>query len=123
MNRKLSLALIACCLLLSFVNVAYAQTVDLTDLPANVAAYFGISEFQAELLCSFMFLLFPTIMIGFVMKRSASMSIVISVLVVDFVTMGFLVALGWLDYWIFLIVCLIVGVFMASTLRDMITGK
>ncbi len=122
--RKRWLILFTLTFLVSLTPLCYAQTgFDLLDLPQNVADYFGIGLFAAELLVSFMFLLFPTVMIGFLMSKRSGASALYAVLIVDFVVMGFLVALGWLDYWIFLIVCLLVAVLMAGTLRDMITGK
>lgn len=124
MKRKVTVALIMGLLLLSFCSVAYAAPdIDLIDLPQNVADYFGIPLFAAELLVSAGILLFATVLVGFVMKRSANQAILYSILIVDFVLMGFLVALSWLDYWIFLIVCLLVAIMFAGTLRDLITGK
>lgn len=107
---------------LAAIPKAYAGDYNLTDLPEYVGDYFGVSEFIAGLLCSFMFLLFPTVMIAFTMKKSANTAITYTCLIVDFVVMGFLVAIAWLPFWIFLIVSLIIALMFAGQLRDLITG-
>ena len=67
--------------------------------------------------------MFPTAMTGFALYRSKGPTILFSIIIVDFVTMAFLVALGWLPYYIFLILALLIGILMAGSLRDLITGK
>lgn len=107
------------------VPLAHAQEpdVNLLDFPQQVADYFGISEFAAKYMVSGVGLLFVTMLVAFTMKRSASSAILYAILIVDFVLMAFFVAVAWIDYWVFLILCLIVALWMASSLRDLITGK
>lgn len=109
-------------IVLSVPTVYAEESYDLTELPMRVGEYFGISIFAAGLIVSALFILFPTMITGLVMKRSANTAILYAILVVDFVTMGFLVALAWLPYWIFLILCLIIALLFAGQIRDMITG-
>lgn len=106
----------------SYVPRAYAAEYNLTDLPEYVADYFGITEFEAGLLVSFVILLFPIVMVAFTMKKQANQAITYSCLIVGFATMGFLVAMSWLPFWIFLVVSLIVALMFAGQVRDLITG-
>lgn len=120
------LIFITVCLAVSFYTVPVGRATssyNLTDLDEAVAEAFEIDEFSAGLLISAVILAFPTIMVGFALYKSRSNAVVYGVVIVDFVTMGFLVALGWLPYWIFLIVCLLIAVLMANQFRDLITGK
>lgn len=119
----LSVSSLSLFLLSSLVNMAWAIDYDMTEIPQKVANYFGISLFAGQLLVSGVMLLFSTSIVAFAMQKRATMAVILSIIIVDFVFMGFLVAMGWLDYWIFLIVCLLVGLLMAGTLRDLITGK
>lgn len=126
MGKKVTVSLILLSVLLSLlVPLAHAQEPDinLLDFPQKVADYFGISAFAAKYLVSGVALLLVTMLVAFTMKRSASSAILYAVLIVDFVMMAFFVALAWIDYWVFLILCLIVALWMASSLRDLITGK
>ncbi len=102
---------------------AETDSYNLTDLPNGVADYFGIDVFSAEILVSALFLLFTTMLCGVAFYKSQNSAVLYAVLVVDFVSMGFLVALGWLPYWIFLMVCLLVAILLAMQLRGMITGE
>lgn len=126
MGKKATISFILLTVLLSLLApVAHAQEpdVNLLDFPQHVADYFGISAFAAKYLVSGAGLLFVTMLVAFTMKRSASSAILYAILIVDFVLMAFFVALAWIDYWVFLILCLIVALWMASSLRDLITGK
>lgn len=121
--RKITPFILTVFLLSSLVSVAWAGDFNMTEVPQNVANYFSVSLFAGELLTSFVFLLFATCMVVFTFRRQTAAAIMYAILVVDFVLMGFLVAMGWLDYWIFLIISLIVAVLMAGQLRDLLTGK
>lgn len=125
MGKKTIATLIFLAVFSSLVSLTYAQEpdVNLLDLPQQVADYFGISEFAAKYLISGTGLLFVTIVVGFIMKKSANQAIFTAILVVNFVMMAFFVALGWIDYWVFLILCLLVALMLAGTVRDLITGK
>lgn len=105
--------------------LVHAETYDLSELPGNVGTYFNIGDFAGGLIVSAIFLLFPTAMIMFACARAKTSgeTMFLAVLICDFVLMGFLVALTWLPYWIFLVVCLLVAIMFAGKIRDLITGK
>lgn len=120
--RRAWLLIITVLMISSLTPLCYALDVDLTDFPHQVADYFGISEFASKYLVSGVGLVFVTMLVGVVMKRSANQAILYAVLIADFVMMAFFVGLGWIDYWVFLIVCLLVALMMAGALRNVITG-
>lgn len=124
MKYKKVLAIVPFLLFLALIPLGYCETeVNLLDLPGQVATYFGIDEFSAKLLVSFFFLLWPTVVVGFLYGRARNAgSMLYPIIIVDFVAMGFLVALGWMPYWIFLIVCLLIALLLAMQLRGLITG-
>lgn len=103
------------------ISLAHAQEdINLLDLPQQVADYFGITEFAAKYLVSGVALLFATMLIGFIMRKGPG--VLYSILIVDFVLMAFFVALAWIDYWVFLILCLLVALMMAGALKNLISG-
>lgn len=108
---------------LTTVKAATPTPFNLTSFPDLVATAFSLTDFAAKLLVSSLILLFFTILTGVAFMKSNGNTILYAVLIVEFVVMGFLVALAWLPYWIFLIVCLLVAVLLAGQLRGFITGK
>lgn len=106
------------CVLIPKVN---ASVYNLTDLDDAVADVLGISSFTGGLLISFIILLFPTLCIAWALAKSKGPTVMYALIIVDFCVMGFLVALGWLEYWIFLIVALLIALLLAGAVRGLIT--
>ncbi len=103
--------------------IAYAEAdYNFSDLPEAVADTLGIDEFSAGILVSAVVLTFITAIVGFTLMKAEGNTALYGIIICDFVGMGFLVGLGFLPYWIFLIVCLLVAVLFANTLRSLITG-
>lgn len=126
-NLRLLLGVLIPIVVSFFLNFPTAYAVDpeynLTDIPDGMAEYFNIPAFTAGIIISAGILLFVSCMIAFTLSKRGTQAIAYGVLISDFVTMGALVALGWLPYWIFLVLCLLVAILFAGSLRDLLTGK
>lgn len=117
---KTRLFLLAPLFLVFSIPSVYAEDVDLSQIPNNLAEKTGIPLFAGQLLCSaiilFMFLLPLTILTR---KRGSSW---LAELIVGFIILGVCIALGWLPYWIMLVICLIVAGMYASKMKN-VFGK
>jgi len=107
---------------LFFVNIVHAQDeVDLSEFPTRLSEMLGINEFAGELLASTLLMalfLFPAMMIA---RGSANQTYII--LFVGFSVMGICIALGWLPYFMLLVIVLIVALMFAGKMREWIGGK
>lgn len=124
LNRKVIMAAFILFLFTAFfIQIAYCESdYDLTDLDDAVAETLGIDSFTAGLLISAVILTFVTVMVGFSMYKAKSNVALYGIIITDFVTMAFLVGLGWLPYYIFLVIALLIAVLFAGQIRDLITG-
>ena len=106
---------------LILINVphVYAQDegeVDLTDLPSNLAKALGVSEAVAKLIasaCVMLLFLTPVLMLT---KN------LYAILMIGFIAMGTLIALGWLDFWFILVISLIIASLWGSKIAKAISG-
>ena len=93
-----------------------AQGVDLSTFPQELATFLNIGLFPAQLLTSTIvlsFFIFPTLLL----TRARNQTI--SVLLVGFSTMGFLIAVGWLPVWIFVIIALFTAILYAGKIKGL----
>ena len=103
-------------LLVTLIIPVYADDepeVNLVNLPEQLGDAWGISPFAAGLFMStivFFAFLFPLI----IWRKSG-----LIVLIVGFSTMGFCIAIGWLPYWIMLLISLLIAALYASTIKKM----
>jgi hypothetical protein len=109
------------------VSLVYAsddETVNLGDLPQQLADALGVSLFVGQLLASSIIIclfLFPTLMLsGYYGGASAT---VYTGLIVGLVTAGICVGLGWLPVWLFAVTCLLIAVLMGSKFANMMGGE
>lgn len=104
------------------VNIAYAEgEVDLSKFPERLSEMLGINEFAGELLASTLLMalfLFPAMMLA---RGKVSQEYVI--LFVGFSVMGISIALGWLPYFMLLIIVMLVALLYAGKMREWIGGK
>jgi hypothetical protein len=103
------------------VNVVYAPDIDLTQLPTQISNSLGISVFAAKYLAfSLMLVLFliPCLFIG----AKFDLAIIFPCIFVGFAVTCMGVALGWVDYWVLLIITLIEALMLAGAARNWITG-
>jgi len=119
MNHKKLVILPSIAFLLSFlISIAHAEAdIDISAIPQALADKMGIPLFATQLLCSGI-LLFIFIMPITLLSRKRGTS-PIAELLLGFVILGVCLALGWLPYWILLILGLLVALLYA----DKITGK
>lgn len=96
------------------VPLAFAQEINLLDLPEQVAEYFGIDEFSAGLLVSSVGLLFGVMLVGFIVRSKGTMY---SILIVGISLMSFFVALGWYPVWMLTIVVLLLALLISGKLK------
>lgn len=92
---------------------------DLLDFPQKVSDKLGISLFASEILISVIILctvLFPVAVFA---KGRGSFLLA---LILGFSTMSFLVALGWLPIWIFLVLALLTALLFGGKMRGLISG-
>lgn len=102
----------------------FPLTVDLSELPQALADALGIDVYSGGILAALLFLmltLFPALLVtGYATRKGNAVMYV--ALFIGIIDLCFGVAIGWLDYWPLLIVCLLAGIMLASTMRDLITG-
>jgi len=119
LNKWILCVLIVSLVILINVPRVYAQDegeVDLTDLPSNLAKALGVSEAVAKLLasaCVMLLFLTPVLML----TRN-----LYAILMIGFIAMGILIALGWLDFWFILAISLIIASLWGSKIAKAISG-
>ena len=108
-------------IMFSFSMSVYAleddDVVDISKLPNKLAEALNAPLFAGQILASaipFGLICFPT----FLLTKSplAHVSAII-------LCLGFTIAIGWLPVWLFLMLCLILGLMFAGQMRDFITGR
>lgn len=93
--------------------------VDITLFPAQLSDILGVDVFTAQLILSAVALIFTVCLVGYIIKKGTALTY--GLLVTEFVVMAALIGLGWLPYWILLVMSLAVGLMFAATMRDFIT--
>jgi len=105
-------------LLLAFtIGCVYAEEepdVNVMDLPGNLAAHLGVSVFVAEVILSSLFLFSVGLTLS-VLKAKGLL-----ILIVTFPLMGVLIAIGWLPFWILLLLSLLVAFMYADKIKKML---
>jgi hypothetical protein len=114
-------------LLVMPISLAYAssddQSVNLGDFPAKLADALNVSLFVGQLLASLIFMslfLFPSILIAGYFGGSGA--VLYDIVFVGLGSSGVCVGLGWLPVWLYIIMCLLIGLMFASKWRQIITG-
>jgi len=103
------------------ISPAHAEDIDFSVIPQNLADKMGIPLFAGQLLCSTIILLIfvlPTALIA--RKKNASP---IAELMLGLCIMGFCLALGWLPYWILLILVMLVAFMYADKIAGKISNR
>lgn len=119
--RKISLIYLFPLLFL-LVNPVYAldsnSTVNLMEIPNNLAEQLGIPVFAAQILVSSLFLLAFMLPLAIYTKGKNPLL----VLIVAFPLMGFLVAIGWLPVWMMFVIVLITALMFSDKIKNLIGG-
>jgi hypothetical protein len=92
-------------------------TIILTEIPSRIAGLLGIDIFTAGILASLF------VMLMFILPVLIFSKNVFAVIMIGLSTMGFLTALAWLPFWLFLIVTLVIALMFAGQMREWITGR
>jgi vacuolar-type H+-ATPase subunit I/STV1 len=102
----------------------FPLTVDLSELPTALSEVLGIDVYSAGILATLLFLmltLFPALLVtGYATRKGNAVMYV--ALFIGIIDLCFGIAMGWLDYWVLLIICLLAAIMLASSLRGLITG-
>jgi len=126
--NKLYVVLTVLFVLLAFVLPVYASDdeVNMMDLPRYLSEKLGLPTggdyFAGRILASgivLMLFLLPTV---FACTKFGK-DVVIPSLFAGFLAFGFDVALGWLDWWFLLIICMVVALMFSGQMRNFITGS
>jgi len=121
MNRKYALLILCVLSALTIVRTVYAisepdnESVNLLDIPKHLAKALGISEYAGKLLAS---LCLITIFMLPTMIWSRNIYVM---LFIGLTCLGFCVAIGWLDFWFMLVICLIVAGLWSGKMRGWLT--
>jgi hypothetical protein len=92
------------------------DTINLLELPEHLAQALGVPEYAGKLLasaCIMLIFLLPMAIFG----RNNMILIMLS----GFILMGFLIAIGWLEYWFLLIIVLIISAMYSGKIKEWIT--
>jgi len=102
-----------------FVPLVKADTVDISEVPQRLATALGLELLAGRMLASSIFLcltVFPTLLLTNKYKNQGEAAIVVGIL-----SIGFLVAAGWLSYWFLLIISLITAYLFSTKIKEFIT--
>lgn len=95
-------------------------SLQITDIPSWLAGTWGISETAAQILISAI-VIFTLLLPTMYLAKSSSNATVIY-LFVFFLTECFLVAVGWLPYWILIVTVALAALAVAALGTDAVTG-
>jgi len=115
----MKMLLFAVLLLVSLIlvpNVYATDDVDLDEFDDYLAEKLNIALFPAQLLASAIILavcLFPTLLL----TRN-----ILAHLMMGLIAMGICIALGFLPYWLLLIICMITALMFSGKIRDWVSG-
>ena len=94
--------------------------INLTDIPYRVADSLNVDVFAGQLICSGIFMMILLLPIT-IITRSKHSSWIPEV-AISLVAMGICVGIAWLPVWLFLVLCLLIGLMFAVKMRGVITG-
>lgn len=119
MNKTRLIPILTIVLFASLVSRAYASDgeVNLSDFPQKLADALSIPLFAGQLLATGIILalfLLPTLLLT---KN------VMAHLMMGFISLAVCLALGWIPYWLFILIAVGEALFFAGAVRDMISGK
>ena len=95
--------------------------INLTDIPYRVADSLNVDLFAGQLICSCIFIVLCLIPI--VMITKSKHSSMIPECAITLITMSICISIGWLPVWIFILFCVLVGMWFAVVMRKVITGS
>lgn len=94
------------------------QSVSLEDIPAALADLWGITEASAQILLSIVVILAVLLPVMYLSKGSSEMIIII----MTFITISFLVGIGWLPFWILIAIVSVMAIAWAFLGSKVVVG-
>ena len=94
------------------------QSISLEDIPAAVAALWGITLASAQILLSIVVILAVLLPTMYLSKGSNEMVIIIMV----FITISLLVGIGWLPFWILIAIVSVMAIAWAFLGSKVVVG-
>lgn len=104
---------------LFFIPYVNADTVDISEVPQRIASALGLELLAGRMLASSIFVcltIFPTLLLTNKYKNQGEAAIVVGLL-----SLGFLVAAGWLSVWFLIIISLITAYLFSSKMKEFLT--
>jgi|Deesub1362A_J573_1020465.scaffolds.fasta_scaffold00566_20 hypothetical protein len=92
------------------------EHVNILELPKHVSEALGIPEFASQLLVCSIFMMMILLPIAIFSKGNLILSIL-----VGFVLMGFFIAVGWMPFWLLLILALIIASLWANKIKEWVS--
>lgn len=119
-KKKTAITLFSLTIFLMLPSIVYAETgsVDISKFPNRLSEMLTISLFSARLLASAIltsFFVFPTMLL------TGRKNQFMPTLVILFMCLCVCIGLGWLDYWILLLIAFAVAGLWATRFKDMVT--
>jgi len=102
-------------------SFAYTDSVDFSGLKENLAEKWNITEFASGIFLSVIFMsifLFPTLL--FSAKNGNG---ILPSVFVGLTTMGFCIAVNWLDKWFLLVIAFILAIMLADKIKNITVGE
>jgi uncharacterized membrane protein (DUF106 family) len=104
------------------VHAEESEEVDLSQVPNKLAEMLNIPLFAGQLLASLVFMslfLLPTVFACSKFEKD----VFYPTAFVGFMTLGVCIAIGWLPFWILLILCMLVAFMFSGKIKGWISGE
>lgn len=94
--------------------------INMSAIPITIAEGLNIDLWAGKLICSAIAILIILMPITMIVKSRHSSWI--PEVAITLLIMGFCMGLGWLDAWIFIVFCMLIGLMFALKMRKVIAG-
>lgn len=102
------------------INVHWCIIMQIEDIPEMFGDFFDISTEASQVFLSIVVIL--AVLLPVMLMSRGSKSVTIEAVVL-FLTMCFLIGIGWLPFWILIMAVLIIAIFWAGIGADMVSGE
>ena len=112
-RKRVSVCVWGLIALLAIVGIAGSvSAVTVSEVPEALADTMGIDQYSAEVLLSMSFIMGVTLALAF--ARAPFFAYV----AVDLVMIIFFISIGWLDYWVIILIIVVLMLVFATQMRD-----
>ena len=119
-KTKLLLPLLFLLTLMLIAPVNAETGIDFKAIPEFFADKLNISVFAGGILTSGIVLLIVTLPVVIIVRGK---NVLIAIIAIDFIFMGFCIALTWLPYYFLLIFSMLIALMFSGKIREIITGR